>query len=192
MTSKRVILVHGWEGHPENHWFPWLKDELSSKGFEVITPNMPNTDTPKIETWINYLNKIVKNPDKNTYFVGHSIGCQAIMRYLQQLPKNVKVGGVIFVAGFFNLPFLETKEEKIIAKPWLETHIDTEKIKSKTKNIVAIFSDNDPDIALSDKEIFEKRLGAKTIIEHAGGHFTADAGVKELSILLNELLKMSK
>ena len=28
---KRVFIIHGWEGHPENAWFPWLKKELEQK-----------------------------------------------------------------------------------------------------------------------------------------------------------------
>jgi len=189
---KRVILVHGWSGNPNNAWFPWLRKKIEENGFEVVVPAMPHPDEPTIEDWIGHLKEVVKNPDKDTYFIGHSIGCQTIMRYLQALPDDAKIGGVIFVAGFFNLYFLKTEDEKRIAKPWLEIPINTEKIKTMTKNIAAIFSDNDPDVALSDKEIFEKRLGAKTTVEHAKGHFSDDAGVKELPVVLNELVKMEK
>ncbi|PIN81701.1 hypothetical protein COV11_01365, partial [Candidatus Woesearchaeota archaeon CG10_big_fil_rev_8_21_14_0_10_30_7] len=144
----------------------------------------------EINSWVAKLTKIIKNPDEHTFFIGHSIGCQAIMRYLETLPSNTKSGGVIFVAPFFNLPYLETEEEKIIAKPWLETRIDTDKIK-KFCDFVTIFSDNDPDVPLSDSELFKERLNAKVIVEHDKGHFSDDAGIVELPIVLEELLKMS-
>jgi len=188
--SKRVFLIHGWEGYPENCWFPWLRKELENRGFQVFVPAMPNPEEPEIESWVNKLNNITKKLDDDTYFVGHSIGCQAIMRYLQTINNNV--GGIIFVAGWFNLPCLETKEEKRIAKPWLEMPIDTERIKKLSKNIIAIFSDDDPDVPLSDSELFKSRLNAKIIIEHNKGHFSDDAGVKELPIVLKELLRISK
>lgn len=116
------------------------------------------------------------------------------MRYLENLDNKEKIGGCIFVAGWFNLPNLETEEEEKIAKPWLENKINTNKVKSKIKNgkIVAIFSDDDPDVPLSDKEIFKKRLNAKIIIEHGKGHFSDDSGVKELPVVLKELLEISK
>ena len=189
--SKRVFMIHGWEGSPDNCWFPWLKKELESRGFQVYTPEMPDSEEPKIEPWVSTLSKIVESPDSETYFIGHSIGCQTIMRYLQILPESTKVGGVIFVAGFFNLPNLETQEEKDIAKPWLKTRIDTDKIKTLTDNIVAIFSDDDPDVPLDDSELFKERLGAKIIIEHNKGHFSDDANVTELPIVLEELLRIS-
>jgi predicted alpha/beta hydrolase family esterase len=85
---------------------------------------------------------------------------------------------------------LETQEEKEIAKPWLETPINTDKIKTLTKNIVAVFSDDDPDVSLDDSKLFKERLGAKIIVEHNKGHFSDDACVTELPVVLKELLAM--
>lgn len=185
---KKVYLIHMWAGNPESVWYPWLKKELETKGFEVVVPAMPNTEEPKIEEWVGHLKEIVKEVDEETYFIGHSIGCQAIMRFLETL-DDVKVGGVIFVAGFFNLHDLETQEEKDIAKPWLEKPIDTDKIKKMSKKITCIFSDDDPDVPLSDAELFKERLGAEIIIEHEKGHFDEDSGVMELGVVLGEMEK---
>ncbi len=185
---KRVILVHGWGGNPENNWFPWLKKKLEDDGFKVIVPKMPDTEHPRINKWVGKLREVDGKVDENTYFVGHSIGCQTIMRYLDK--ENKKVGGVIFVAGFFNLPNLETKEEKKIAKPWLNTPINTNKIRFLSK-YVSIFSDDDPDVPLSDKNLFKDRLNAEIIIEHKKGHFNDDANIKKLPIVYNKIMKMS-
>ncbi|MFH1402613.1 MAG: hypothetical protein ABIG87_03265 [Patescibacteria group bacterium] len=87
---------------------------------------------------------------------------------------------------------LETDEEKEIAKPWLETKLDFEKIKKYANKIIAIFSDNDPDVDLGDKKLFEKYLNAVTIVEHNKGHFSDDVGVKELPSALNSILELSK
>lgn len=188
--AKRVFIIHGWDGNPENCWFPWLKTELESKGFSVIIPSMPSPETPEIKSWVDHLKNEVREVDENTYFVGHSIGCQTILRYIEQLPQETKIGGIICVAGFFNLSGLETEEEKQLAKPWLETKIDFEKIKTHTNKIIAIFSDDDPFVDLENKELFEKYLGAKTFIEHAKGHFDDYAKRDELPVVLEELLKI--
>ena len=190
--SKRVFLVHGWDGNPNNCWFPWLKKELEKRDFEVIIPKMPNPSEPKIDSWVSKLKEVVGKTDEDTYLIGHSIGCQTIMRYLEKLDDKNKVNGIIFVAGFFNLPYLETEEEKVIAEPWLETPINTEKVKKAVNNIVAIFSDDDPDVPFSDSNLFKSRLNAKIIMEHKKGHFSDDAGVKELPVALKELLRISK
>jgi len=28
---KRALLLHGWAGSSDNHWFPWAKEELEKK-----------------------------------------------------------------------------------------------------------------------------------------------------------------
>jgi len=188
--SRRVFIIHGWDGHPDEGWFPWLKTKLEQKGFQVYVPSMPEPAEPKIKTWVLHLSKIVGEVDENTYFVGHSVGCQTILRYLESLPADKKVGGAVFVAGWFTLMNLETDEEKEIAKPWLETPIDFNKIKQHTKKFFAVFSDDDEFVPQENKRLFEERLGAKTTIEHSKGHFGNE--VKELPVVLKVILSLAK
>lgn len=194
--KKRVFIIHGWGGSPNSEWLPWLKKELEKKGFEVFVPAMPNTEEPKIEEWVPFLADLVGEPNENTYFVGGSIGCQTIMRYLETLPKNKRAGRVIFVAGWFDLTdFIceeipEDKEEcRKIARPWIETPINFKKVRNSANDFIAIFSDNDPYVELNNKDIFEKQLGAKIIIEHNKGHFNDDYNIKELPVVLDSILK---
>lgn len=188
--KKRVFIVHGWGGNPQEGWFPWFKSKLKNKGFTVEVPSMPDTENPKIETWIPYLAKSIGKVDENTFFVGHSIGCQTILRYLESLPENENVGGAVFVAGWFNLKNLELDEEPI-AKSWIQTPIDFEKVKRHTDKFIAIFSDNDDVVPFNNKELFEKRLNARIIVEHEKGHFSEDAGITQLPIALKSVLEIS-
>jgi len=120
--SKRVFIVYGWDGNPEEGWLPWLKEELESKGFEVMIPQMPEASSPRIKNWVPALAEAVGVANDQTFFVGHSMGCQAIARYLELLPEGAEVGGVVFVAGFFTrLTNLEDDDEvRDIAREWLE------------------------------------------------------------------------
>ena len=185
---KKLYLVHGWGGSPTSEgWFGWLMKECEKRDIIIEVPRMPNTENPIIKEWVGHLEKTC-NVDEETYFVGHSIGCQTIMRYLERLPKDKKIAGVGFVAGFFKL--LETSwvaedeegiaKEKAIAKPWIETPIDFDKVKSPTKNILAIFSDDDPCVSVSESKLFKERLGAKTFIKKNEGHFNTSKEIPEI------------
>lgn len=190
---KRVFIIHGWDGYPEEGWFPWLKEELEKRGFEVIVPAMPEPEEPKIEIWVPFLTKLIGTPDQNTFFVGHSIGCQAIIRYLETLPENTKIGGAVFVAGWYDLRNLETKKEERIAGPWVNTPRNDEKInKIMNGEVVAIFSDNDPWVIHENQNSWRKKVGAEIIIEHNKGHFSGSDGIKELPSLLDAVLKIAK
>ena len=98
---KKAYIVHRWDGGPESDWYPWLKNELEKKGFIVYIPEMPNTQHPKIEEWLPHLKKIVGKWNENTLFVGHSVGCQAILRLMEGSDK--KAGGVYLVAPWMKL-----------------------------------------------------------------------------------------
>jgi predicted alpha/beta hydrolase family esterase len=186
----KTYVVHGWGGNSKEGWFPWLKKELEAKGIEAVVFDMPDTGNPKIEAWVKYLEDNIQNPDEEIILIGHSIGCQTILRYLEKLPENVKIGKIILVAPWFNLANLEGEEEISIAKQWLETPIDEKKVLEHiSQKIVCIFSDNDfYDCLEENKKIFSEKYGAEIIIEHNKGHFSGDEGIIELSAVLDNIV----
>jgi len=190
--KKRAFIVHRWYGSPDADWYPWLKKELEKKGFQVFALEMPNPDAPEISSWVSTLSKAVGKPDENTYFVGHSVGCQTILRYLETIKG--KVGGAVFVAGWFSLTPEATPSQKEvgIAKPWIERPVNFDLVKEKTENMVAIFSDDDPYVPLAEnKKVFGK-FCKKVIVETGKGHFDEDSEIFELPSALNAVLELAK
>ncbi len=181
--TKKAILIHGWDGYPEEGWRPWLKDELEKQNFEVIVPAMPNSAKPKMNEWLKHLEEIVGHPDGSYYFVGHSLGCITILRYLESLDKDVNIGGVVSVAGFTsNLGFDELDT-------FFQSKINWNKIKSYCKNFVAIHSDNDPYVSLHYADFFKDNLDAEVIIENNKKHFSGEDNINELPSALESVLK---
>lgn len=186
---KRVFIIHGWGGNPDEGWLPWLKRELEASGFSVFAPAMPDSDRPNAETWVAHLASNVGIPDESTFFVGHSIGCLTILKYLEA--AEGPVGGAVFVAGWFSLTpeAIPTPEEQEIARQWLERPIDFERVRRRTPNFTALFSDDDPDVPIENAEIFRDRIGAEIIIEHYRGHFSGSDGITELPNALIAVLR---
>ena len=189
---KRVFIIHGWGDKPTDNWYLWLKSKLDENGFQCKVPEMPKTDEPEIESWVGKLKEVVKAADEETYLVGHSIGCQTILRYLARLDPGVKIGGVLFVGGWVHLkPIIADEEDsEEIAEPWLGTPIDWEKIKIHCNKFTAFFSDDDYYVPIEDAQIFKDLLGAKIIVEKGKGHFTEKDGVTEVPEVLKELLNL--
>ena len=188
---KRVFIIHCWEGYLEYCWYPYLKRELKARGFKVEVPAFPDTDNPKQNKWVSCLAEQVGAPDENTFLVGHSIGAATILRYLETLPDNEKIGGAVFVAGFTEDIGYEEVEN------FFKVPFDFTKIKSRAKKgFVAIHSDNDPYIDLKFSKIFQEKFGAEIIIEHAKGHFSGsienEPACTELPIALEKILEMAE
>lgn len=183
---KRLVLVHGWEGNPFDGWKSWLKSEVLKMGFKFIAPPMPGGKHPILQEWLNVLSSEVGNVDNETYFVGHSLGCIAILKYFEQLPLKSRARACFLVSGFISSLKIPETENFFIER------LNTKKVISKVSSIVAINSDNDPYVPINYAYEIREKLHAELIIEHAKGHIGESAGIKELPNLLNKILEISK
>lgn len=187
---KKVIIIHCWEGYPNYCWYPNTKKELENKGYQVVIPEMPETNFPKLKGWLPRLKEVAGEPNQDLYLIGHSLGCITILRYLESLKEDEKIGGAILVAGFTN----NLGYEEI--KTFFETPIDFGKIKKHCPKFVAIHSDNDPYVPLKYGDIFKEKLGAKLIVKHNMGHFSGELDKEDsctqLPDVVENLLEISK
>ncbi len=182
---KRVYIIHGYTGYPDKNWFPWLKSELEKLGVSTEVPAMPNTNEPKLEEWLPYLQKTIGTPDEDKYLVGHSLGCPTILRYLESLDENQEVGGALLVAGFAEpLPHLP-ELDSFTASVWKDNHI-----RSRTKQLTILNSDDDEAVPFFNAEHVRDRFNAKLVTVHDAGHINEKAGFKEVPFVLKELKDM--
>lgn len=182
--KKRVIIIHGWGGYPEEGWFPWLKRELEQHQFHVEVPQLPKAATPNRDEWLAALKIIVGKPNRQTYLIGHSLGCYTILKYIESLRWFQRVGGVLLVAGFssLNIPILN----KFYAAP-----LNWKKIKRHAGRITALSSPKDPYVPLAKGEELRDKLGAKLLVVEGYHHFSGREGVKKLPAALDAILKIT-
>ncbi|MEK6821337.1 MAG: alpha/beta hydrolase, partial [archaeon] len=140
---SRVILIHRWQGSPGADWYPWLKRELESRGHEVVIPSMPDPDTPNMHAWMGAIARVAGVVDENTFFVAHSIGCQAVLRYLAHVPNHGVAGGVVLVAPWTRLKeeSFDSEADRVVARPWLELPLPWDAAKAQAKKFFCSFSD---------------------------------------------------
>lgn len=189
--NKRLFIVHGWMGSVKEPLMVWLGEQGKILGFETTIVEMPNPTVPTIGAWVKHLEEVVMYPDENTCFVGHSIGFQAILRYIQSA-DSPKTGSIVGIAPWFVLTGIDEKEDQDIVRPWLENPIDFVKLKRIVPTSVAILSDNDPFVPLKEnEELFTKNLAAHIIIEQGKGHFSESDGVVDLPVIVPELKRIA-
>ena len=191
MGIEKVVLVHGWGGSPDSEpWFKKLKEGCNNKGIKIVALEMPDSDSPKMSEWVSKLKESVNDLNDKICFVGHSMGCQTIIRYLSEIDDAVKVGKVVFVAPWTKLDkksIEEEREESVkIVKSWIDIPIDFEKARKHLTKVLAIFSNNDPYVPLSEMKIFEEKLGAKVILENGEEHFNETKEIKEIMEFLED------
>lgn len=188
---KKAILIHGWSEKEDyfnmsipsdsnNHWFPWIQKNLSVRGYNCQTPEMPNGYEPNYAVWKETFENL--KPDENTTLVGHSCGGGFLVRWLSE--NNTKVDKVILVA-----PWIDPEKNNI--DPEFFTFEIDEHLKEKTNELTMIYSDNDyADVSMS-VDVLKKKLKDVQLIELTGkGHFiNSSMGTNEFPELLAEIVK---
>ena len=80
MGNKRVLIIHGWGNHrPVGHWHSHLATALRQQGHVVAYPQLPNTDLPNLDEWLEVLKTELEMlgeiNDNELVVVAHSLGC---------------------------------------------------------------------------------------------------------------------
>lgn len=92
----RVVILHGWENRrPADHWEHWLADELRARGVEVDYPQLPDPDTPDLDTWLDILDGLVTRGTAPVTLVAHSL---ATSLWLTRLARGGSPGLVTRLA----------------------------------------------------------------------------------------------
>ena len=182
-------MIHGFRGKPNGGWRPWLMGELSKNDIWACALAMPAPDVPIKSDWIKKINEVVGIPNEEIFLVGHSLGVPAILRYLESLDKDSKVGGVVLVSGPLSKIEKDGYEQVDI---FLDTVFDFDHIRNVCKNFVVIQGDNDQNVPFSDAEELAEKFSCELISIPNGGHLNGSAGIFELPQALDSLLKMIK
>ncbi|MFA6386566.1 MAG: alpha/beta hydrolase [Candidatus Paceibacterota bacterium] len=185
---KKVFMIHGFHGKPNGGWRPWLMGELAKNDIYACAIPMPAPDMPVKSDWITAIKEAVKNPTEDIFLIGHSLGVPAILRYLESLDTDYKIGGAVLVSG--PLSKIE-KEGYESVDTFLDTTFDFDHIKNVCKNFTIIHGDNDVNVPLSDAIELSKKLACDLIIIPNGGHLNGSASCFVLPPALESLLKMT-
>lgn len=184
---KRAVFLHGTDGNPNDHWFPWLRTELERHGYEIFAPTLPENHTPNRDVYEAFL----KNSDwdfADNLLVGHSSGTTTILNLLMAdwFPK---VKGSVMVGAFLNEKLTKTAE-------WYEPgqfdnlfvqDFDIEKIKNKCSEFIFVHGDNDHACDYGDAKEFCQRLGSDLITITNGAHLSSTSGITEIPEIINKL-----
>ena len=172
---KKALILHAYTDTPEGNWYPWLKEELENRGYEVWMPELPTMDSKKPDMR-PMLEVILKRKfvDKDTVVVGHSLGALLVLR----LAEHVSFKTGIVLAGW-DINDLDLRDEYF----W-PNNLDHALIRRNVPEWIVPISDNDPYISFYMTERMAERLGGKVIKMGRKGHFCTDDGVTEVSQIL--------
>jgi predicted alpha/beta hydrolase family esterase len=97
--SPRFVILHGWENRrPADHWEHWLAEELTARGHEVDYPQLPDPDTPDLDTWLGLLDALVTRGEREVTLVVHSLAASLWLTHLARGGSPGRVTRLALVA----------------------------------------------------------------------------------------------
>ncbi|MFA5925952.1 MAG: alpha/beta hydrolase [Parcubacteria group bacterium] len=180
-----IFLIHGAYGDPEENWFPWIKSELEKRGLGVYVPKFPTPENQTLENWLAVFESCEKYVNKDSIFIGHSLGLAFILNLLEKSDRLIKAA--FLVAGFVG--YLGNPKFDEINKTFVDKKFDWEKIKKNCQKFYIFYSDNDPYVPAEKSREAVRRLEAESIFVKGAGHFNKDCGYDKFELLLDVLKK---
>jgi uncharacterized protein len=100
-VSRRYLVLHGWRSHrPREHWHWWLTEELRRRGEQVLYPQLPASDTPTLDDWLELLRaELMQLGDGERILVAHSMSCQLWLHAARHLTAEERVDRALLVAA---------------------------------------------------------------------------------------------
>lgn len=170
---KKVFFIHGFSGVPNGGWIPWLLKELSVRGVYATALPMPNPKKPVVSEWIEEINHALSNAlEDEIYLIGHSLGATAILRYLEILPKDKKIAGVLLISGLISPLEPDNAMSNYRAiDSFVVPDIDLLKVKPNSEKFTVFQSIDDPAVPYTHGEKISKELECQLVTVNKGGHF---------------------
>lgn len=182
---KTCFIVHGSFGNNKEHYLPWLKQNMENLGYKVIMPSYPiGGGIQCFDAWKKVLDKHKKLINKDTIFVGRSIGPIFIVKYL--LENNLHIKALFSISGFNNA-YIDHGEYDAVNESFYVDDLSGFKKLCDTR--ICIISENDPFVKLDYLNEFAHGIDAKIVNIKDGGHFNTDSGYTTFERLLDLIKK---
>lgn len=164
---KKCIIIHGCPDDSSDktynqHWLPWLTNELQESWIETFLPNFHEPRVPDYNIFKNEFEKYII--DSETVLIWHSCGWAFLVRWLSE--NNIKFEKLILVA-----PWKDTKSDNKVKQDYYTFDINVDK--SLILDWVDIFTSNTEVQKWKDfAKLYHKSLGWNIISLDNHGHFT--------------------
>src|SRR4051812_7985289 len=81
MSRPPYLILHGYQGSGPGHWQSWLAGRLRSGEATVRFPDLPDADAPRLETWLEALERELDSFGDPPTVICHSLACLLWMHY---------------------------------------------------------------------------------------------------------------
>jgi len=167
--NAQVLICHAYNTLPTENWYMWLAAALCRRGYDAKVLEFPNPRAPSEREWVECIKRAhTANP---LMLIGHSLGCRAILAYLNQYGVAAKRVVLIACPVFW--------EGVIETRPPLKAYVEGmrslnfERIKALVEHFDIFHDTIDDLLPMKNVEHLKEILGENAIVHISNnyGHF---------------------
>lgn len=124
MARPEYLILHGYQGSGPGHWQSWLAGRLRSGEASVHFPDLPDADQPRLDSWLDTLERELDQFSEPPVVVCHSLACVLWLHHVARGGKGAErvllvappsLSGVPEVLeGFFPTPAVELENARLV------------------------------------------------------------------------------
>jgi serine hydrolase len=166
---KKAVILHGTDNNHEGNWFPWLKKELESRGYEVWVPDLPENHTPNRQLYNDFL--FGKGWDfTDNLVIGHSSGAVSVLNLLAD-ERCPEIATGVLVGSWSHTDDTDLDNDQF-SNLFPAAGFDFNLIKKRARKLVFIHSNNDPYCPLEQAKWLAEQTKSEIIVIVKGQHFS--------------------
>lgn len=124
MARPGYLILHGYQGSGPGHWQSWLAGRLRSGDGMVRFPDLPDADNPRLDGWLETLERELEAFGAPPVVVCHSLACVLWLHHVARggrpaervlLVAPPSLAGVPDVLeGFFPIPGVAPADARLV------------------------------------------------------------------------------
>jgi predicted alpha/beta hydrolase family esterase len=174
MIGRRFLIIHGVENRrPPGHWQYQLAETLRADGEVVLYPQLPDTDEPRLDRWLELLAaELAQLGTSERIVLCHSLGCLLWLHHAVRATAAQQVDRVLLVSP--PSPTVLWPAVSSFAPP---ANFDPAPLAATSKSRIRIVcSDNDPFCPESATAAYARPLDLDVDLIPGGGHLSEADG----------------
>jgi predicted alpha/beta hydrolase family esterase len=188
-----VILLHSRGGAKKIAFYKEIQNFCDINEIQFCFVEVAEKEAKKTQ-WFEELDRLKDQISTNTIFIGHSMGCIAICKYLSD--NNIKCSALHLVAGWYFNSNSDNENSTLQGLSFEPESIDFQMLNKNIKYIDIYYSSDDKDYRIANSlKYIELMKGVPKIHKLSGyGHFDTDnLKVPELlEVLISQIKTCTK
>ena len=170
MRRPSYLILHGYQASGPGHWQTWLAGRLRSGEATVAYPDLPDADSPQLQSWLDALEGELDALAEPPVVLCHSLAC---LLWLHHAANGGKPAArVLLVAP----PSEGGAPDELAA--FFPAPVDAATLAaSAPEGARLVCSDNDPYCPEGAAELYGRRLAVPVDLLPGKGHINPEAGL---------------